>query len=186
LVNKDEQKKFDYGIYLPFDAVILTQCLAFVALIVLCSNIKYRRISPVRFGYVFAILYPVFLFATVYISTYFEETTDYAYYGAMLFSLVFLCLYFADLLSYCSDKPPIIYSISAFIGLLIIVTDMYIFIDSWFMNDLIAIFVAGTMIKFVVIKKMRTSIIPMLLLWLFFVLRQFAIDFQLQNFEQAL
>lgn len=63
---------------------------------------------------------------------------------------------------------------------------MFIFTDAWFMNDLIAVFVAGTMIKFVVIKKMRTSIIPMALLWAFFVMRQFAIDFQLQNFEQAL
>jgi hypothetical protein len=79
-----------------------------------------------------------------------------------------------------------IYSIAAVIGSLIIVTDMFIFVDAWFVNDLIAIFVAGTMIKFVVIKKMRTSIIPMLILWAFFVLRQFAIDFQIQNFEQAL
>lgn len=63
---------------------------------------------------------------------------------------------------------------------------MFILIDAWFVNDLIAIFVAGTMIKFVVIKKMRTSIIPMLILWSSFVLRQFAIDFQIQNFEQAL
>ncbi len=166
--------------------MILTQCLAFLSLIVLCSNIKYRRISPVRFGYLFAILYPLFLFATVYVSTYFQQTSDYAYYGAMLFSLLFLCLYFADILAYCSDKPVMIYSIAIVMGVFIIATDMLIFVDAWFINDLIAIFVAGTMIKFVVIKKMRTSIIPMILLWAFFVLRQFAIDFQLQNFEQAL
>jgi hypothetical protein len=104
----------------------------------------------------------------------------------MLFSLLFLCLYFADILAYCSDKPIMIYSIAIVIAVFIIATDMLIFVDAWFVNDLIAIFLAGTMIKFVVIKKMRTSIIPMMLLWIFFVLRQFAIDFQLQNFEQAL
>jgi hypothetical protein len=64
--------------------------------------------------------------------------------------------------------------------------DMLIFTDAWFINDLIAILVAGTLIKFVVIKKMRTSIIPLTLLWVFFILRQFAIDLRLQNFEQAL
>jgi hypothetical protein len=100
----------------------------------------------------------------------------------MFFSLLFLCLYFADILAYCSDKPMMIYSIATVIGAFIIITDMLILTDAWFINNLIAIFVAGTMIKFVVIKKMRTSIIPMLLLWIFFVLRQFAIDLQLQNF----
>lgn len=53
--------------------MLLTQCLAFIALIALCSNIKYRRISPVRFGFVFAVLYPIFLFSIVYISTYFPD-----------------------------------------------------------------------------------------------------------------
>lgn len=171
---------------MPFDAVILTQILAFITLFVLCSNIKYRRISPVRFGYIFAISYPVFLFATVYISTYFQETTEYTYYTAMVFSLVLIVLYFSDLLSLCSDKPVMIYSIALFLGALVIVVDMVIFTDAWFINNLIAILVAGAMVKFVVVKKMRTSIIPLLILWIFFVGRQFAIDFQLQNFEQAL
>jgi hypothetical protein len=75
-----------------------------------------------------------------------------------------------------------IYSIGAVIAILIITIDMVMLIDAWFINNLIAIFVAGTMVKFVVIKKMRTSIFPMLLLWVFFVMRQFAIDFQIQNF----
>jgi hypothetical protein len=54
--------------------------------------------------------------------------------------------------------------------------DMVILNDAWFINDLIAIFVAGTLIKFVVIKKMRTSIIPLGILWAFFIVRQFAVD----------
>jgi hypothetical protein len=100
----------------------------------------------------------------------------------MFFSLVFLLIYFADIIAYCSDKPMMIYSIAAVIAILIIGIDMIILIDAWFVNNLIAIFVAGTMIKLVVVKKMRTSIFPMLLLWVFFVMRQFAIDFQIQDF----
>ena len=75
-----------------------------------------------------------------------------------------------------------IYTVAAVVAFLIIALDVLILIDAWFVNNLIAIFVAGTMIKFVVVKKMRTSIFPMLLLWVFFVVRQFAIDFQIQNF----
>ena len=75
-----------------------------------------------------------------------------------------------------------IYTVSAVAAFLIIAIDVLILIDAWFVNNLIAVFVAGTMIKFVVVKKMRTSIFPMLLLWVFFVVRQFAIDFQIQNF----
>lgn len=63
---------------------------------------------------------------------------------------------------------------------------MFIIVDAWFINDIIAILVAGTLIKFVVIKKMRASIIPLIIFWLFFVFRQFAIDFRIQNFEQAM
>jgi hypothetical protein len=104
----------------------------------------------------------------------------------MAFSLILICLYFSDVLSYCSDKPVIIYTTSIAAGSILIILDMLIFTDAWFINDLIAILVAGTLIKFVVIKKMRTSIIPLTLLWVFFILRQFAIDLKLQNFEQAL
>ena len=56
------------------------------------------------------------------------------------------------------------------------ILDMVILTDAWYINDLIAIFVAGTLIKFVVIKKMRTSIIPLGILWVFFIVRQFAVD----------
>ena len=100
----------------------------------------------------------------------------------MFFSLLFLWVYFADIIAYCSDKPMMIYTVAAVVAFLIIALDVLILIDAWFVNNLIAIFVAGTMIKFVVVKKMRTSIFPMLLLWVFFVVRQFAIDFQIQNF----
>jgi hypothetical protein len=100
----------------------------------------------------------------------------------MFFSLLFLWIYFADIIAYCSDKPMMIYTVSAVAAFLIIAIDVLILIDAWFVNNLIAVFVAGTMIKFVVVKKMRTSIFPMLLLWVFFVVRQFAIDFQIQNF----
>lgn len=104
----------------------------------------------------------------------------------MLFSLVFICLYFADCFSCCSDKPFFIYSSAILAGVFLVLLDMAILVDAWFINDIIAILVTGTLTKFIVVKKMRTSIFPLLIFWVFFVFRQFAIDLRIQNFEQAM
>jgi hypothetical protein len=76
----------------------------------------------------------------------------------MAFSFLFLLLFFTDLVSCCSDKTTVIYGTAFFLCCLIMTLDMVILADAWFINDLIAIFVAGTLIKFVVIKKMRTGL----------------------------
>jgi hypothetical protein len=94
----------------------------------------------------------------------------------MAFSFLFIFVFFADIVSCCSDKLALIYGIAFLSSSLIMIFDMVILNDAWFINDLIAIFVAGTLIKFVVIKKMRTSIIPLGILWAFFIVRQFAVD----------
>lgn len=41
------------------------------------------------------------------------------------------------------------------------------------MNDIIAVFVAGCIVKFIVIRKIKTSILPLTILWLFSIARQF-------------
>jgi hypothetical protein len=90
-----------------------------------------------------------------------------------------MCFYFSDIASCCSDKPAIIYSASTLAAVFVIALDMFVLPEAWFINDFIAIIVSGTLIKFVVIKKMRTSIIPLVIFWIFFVIRQFAIDFRI-------
>ena len=94
----------------------------------------------------------------------------------MAFSFLFIFLFFTDIASCCSDKLVVIYGLAFLLCSFIMIFDMVILTDAWFINDLIAIFVAGTLIKFVVIKKMRTSIIPLGILWVFFIVRQFAVD----------
>lgn len=94
----------------------------------------------------------------------------------MAFSFLFIFLFFSDIVSCCSDKLTVIYGVAFLLCSFILTLDMVILDDAWFINDLIAIFVAGTLIKFVVIKKMRTSIIPLAILWAFFIVRQFAVD----------
>ena len=66
------------------------------------------------------------------------------------------------------------------------VLDLIFFPNAWFLNDIVAICVAGAIIKFVVVKKLKTAALPLLFLWFFFVVRQFAITFHIEKFEQVL
>lgn len=162
--------------------MIITQVVAFVALLALCQNIKYRRFTPFQFNFVFTVFYSVFLFSVVYFSTFFDDDNNATYYGVLIFSAVCLAFYFIDITSCCFHKPLTIIIISIILALLIIIVDLVIVPDVWFINDIIAFLVAGALIKFVVIKKMKNASLPMLFLWLFFILRQFAIDFHISNF----
>ncbi len=56
---------------------------------------------------------------------------------------------------------------------LILVLDVFILEDYWYINNIIAIFIAGCIIKFIVIRKLKTSILPLGILWLFSIVRQF-------------
>ena len=104
----------------------------------------------------------------------------------MLVALVCSIIYFIDLVSICFSKMAFIVGISVFIGLILGVLDIIVFPDAWPINNIIGIFVAGTLTKFIVIKKLKSAVIPLGILWLFFVFRQFIIFFHLENFEQAL
>ena len=57
--------------------------------------------------------------------------------------------------------------------------DLWLFPNAWFLNNIVAVCVAGAIIKFVVVKKLRYASLPLLFLWCFFVVRQFAITFHI-------
>ena len=56
-----------YIINLPKNSIAITQVVAFVLLILVTHNIKYRRFTPCSFNIGFALIYAVVLFVTVYI-----------------------------------------------------------------------------------------------------------------------
>ena len=64
--------------------------------------------------------------------------------------------------------------------------DVFILPDVWYINNLLGILVAGALIKFIVIKKLKSAIIPMLFLWFFFILRQFPLLLRIEEFHEAL
>ena len=97
----------------------------------------------------------------------------------MGFSIFCMTFYFIDITSIFLHKGIIIIASSIVLSLLVAVIEVMVFTDAWFMNDLIGILVVGALIKFVVIKKLKAAVWPLLFLWLFFVFRQFVILFHL-------
>jgi len=97
----------------------------------------------------------------------------------MIFAIVCMTIYFIDLTSIFLDKTSAIISLSVVMSLIMGLIDTVVLPDAWFVNDLIAITVAGALIKFVVIKKLKAAVLPLTFLWLFFLLRQFAVLFHI-------
>ena len=98
-MDKDNKNEFSYGILLPQSSLIITQILAYIVMLLLCHNIKYRKFIPKKFGFLMAALYSVFLFAIVYISTFVEEDFNIMYYVTMAVSLVAIIIYLIDIAS---------------------------------------------------------------------------------------
>lgn len=97
-----------------------------------------------------------------------------------------MVLYFYDIASVFLDKVPAIFAVSLFISLLLAGLDFVVMPNAWFLNDIIAICVAGAIIKFIVVKKLKSASLPLFFFWIFFVLMQFLIQFHIQDFEHVL
>ena len=95
-----------------------------------------------------------------------------------------VCSYFCiqDLINIKIIRRWLVDVIAVTLTLILIGVDLTILEDAWFINNIIAVLTAGALIKFIVIRKMKTSLIPLIILWAFFLCRQFAIDFRIQNY----
>jgi hypothetical protein len=100
----------------------------------------------------------------------------------MAFSFACIYVYFQDISSIFIDKMMITIILSFISTALLIFIDMIILDDVWYINNIIAIIVSASMVKFIVIRKLKSSLIPLTILWLFFILRQCGILFHLQDF----
>ena len=164
-----------YIINLPKKAIAVTQVLVFLLLLVITHNIKYRRFRPWPFNFLFAIIYAVFLFITVYIEAYIDDDLEITFWLVMAFALFCCGIYFVDILSIFLNHNNSIIGLSILLCLILGVLEIIVIPDSWPVNDLIAIFVAGGLTKFVVIKKLKNAVLPLGFLWLFFIFRQIII-----------
>jgi hypothetical protein len=106
-------------------------------------------------------------------------------YLIALWSLACIVVYAVDILNIFMEKRVIMFSLAIVFAVGLLGLDLFILVDYWYLNNLIAILVSGCIIKFIVIRKLRTSILPLFILWLFSVMRQF-IHFQSVSQEFAL
>ena len=102
LVNKTKEEiegSYQYIINLPKISIAITQFIVFLLLLILTHNIKYRKFTPWQFNFIFALIYAIFLFLTVYIEAYIDDSLKITFWLVMAFALVCSCIYFIDILS---------------------------------------------------------------------------------------
>jgi len=104
----------------------------------------------------------------------------------IIFSVIFAALYFIDITSIFLNSTPLIIVISVILAITIAIVDVFILPNVWYINNLLGILVAGALVKFIVIKKIKTAILPLLFLWIFFILKQFPLLFKIEEFHEAL
>lgn len=104
----------------------------------------------------------------------------------LLTSVIFSTLYFIDINSIFFNSAPLIIGLSAILAITIAIIDVVILPDVWYINNLLGILVAGALIKFIVIKKLKSALIPLIFLWVFFVLRQIPLLLKIEYFQEAL
>lgn len=97
----------------------------------------------------------------------------------MAFALVCTLFYFIDIASICLSKAGWIVGISLLLTVLVGTLDLLILPNAWPVNNLIGIFVAGALVKFVVVKKLKSAVLPLLFLWIFFLFRQCLVVFHI-------
>lgn len=96
-------------------------------------------------------------------------------------------MYSQDLVMLFNDRRNIAFLVGLIFTSIILFFDNFATLveDAWFLNDIIAIMMAGAFIKFFIIRKMKNAIWALVLMWVFCLLREFAKQFHLQKFDQG-
>lgn len=146
-------------------------------MLILPWNIQYRKFLPFTYNILSCFLYICMLVVALYLQLIFGNNNivyQAQRYFIGVFSLACLVLYSQDLLMmiFCERNK-----VAFVIGILFSVTVIYLdyFLDqlkdAFFLNNIIAIMVAGAFIKFVIIRKMKSAIWALALMWVFCLFR---------------
>lgn len=105
-----------------------------------------------------------------------------------MFCFVCLVMYSQDLLMWVCKQNKIAFIFGFLFSCGVLGLDFFLaeVKDAWFLNDIISIMVAGAFIKFVIIKKLKTAVWGLALMWVFCLFREFAKQFGFQKFDQGL
>jgi hypothetical protein len=94
-------------------------------------------------------------------------------YVVAVFSFIFMVYFAQDILMLFLEQFWVCLGISFLFSALVLVFDYFLpfAMDAWFLNDVVAIMVAGGFVKYVIIKKLSGSILAIVLYWIFCVIR---------------
>ena len=150
-------------------------------------NVRYKKFKPFTFNLMSAAIYMFLIFLFIYIDDIFTVEAIYLFQRILLAVFSFICtiLYSQDLIAYLIDRNWIVTLLSVVFALALVLTDELcpILTGAFFLNDIIAIMIAGAFIKFIVIRKLKTSIWAIVAMEIFFLVRQFAIKFHILNYD---
>lgn len=187
-----EKGEASYLVKLPNITIALTQLIGLAFILILPWNIQYRKFLPFTFNIFTCSLYIVTLIIALYLQMIFGSDNsivyDFQIYFVGMFELVCLVMYSQDLLMLFCQKNRIAFLIGFVFSVMVMGLDFFVPMvrDAWFLNDVIAVMVAGAFIKFVIIRKLKSAVWALGLLWVFCIFREFAKQFGLQKFDQGL
>lgn len=165
-----------YIIKLPSRTIIITQIIGLIVLLILPWNIQYRKFLPFTFNLLSCSLYIFLLVIGLYLQTIFNSTEliyQIQKYSIGIFQLTCLILYSHDLLKVFIQRNWIAFVIGTTFSIVLMGFDFFVSIvqDAWFLNCIIAIMVAGAIIKFVIIRKVKTAVWALSVMWFFCLIR---------------
>lgn len=126
----------------------------------------------------------------IYLQMIFGNTdTVFTIQRVIMGIIEFICIviYTQDLLMLAIQRAYVALAIAVCFAMTVMGLDNFVgeVTDAWFLNDIIAVMIAGAVVKFVIIRKMKTAVWALGLMWIFCLFREFAKQFHLQKFDQG-
>ena len=167
--------------------MLVTQIIGTLFILLMPLNVQYRKFLPFTYNFISVTLYILILFTGLYLHAVVQNSNlvyQIQKYSVGIFQLGLIIAYVQDLMLICVNSNCITFLIAMIFSLAVLGIDLFgpIIQDAWFLNDLISIMVAGAFIKFVIIRKLKTAVWALALMWLFCFMREFAIQFGWQRF----
>lgn len=145
-------------------------------MLILPWNVQYRKFLPFTYNIVTSFMYIVVLCIGLYLQMIFGNNSivfEFQRYFIGMFCFVCLVMYSQDLLMWICKHNKIAFIFGFIFSCAVMGLDFFMpeVKDAWFLNDVISIMVAGAFIKFVIIKKLKTAVWGLGLMWVFCLFR---------------
>lgn len=169
---------------------MITTVIGLILMLTLPWNIQYRKYLPLTYNLLTCSIEILILIVAIYLQMIFGNTdTVFTIQRAIIGAFEFICMvvYTQDLLMLFIQRSHVALGIGLCFTAVVMGLDNFLgeVTDAWFLNDIIAVMIAGALVKFVIIRKMKTAVWALGLMWVFCLFREFAKQFHIQKFDQG-